>query len=319
MDLSDEPKLIQDLWHIIDQDVYAWLPVWGEPRCGKTTICLLSMYKVYKDWDDVLAAIVFNLNQFIYKLRKGEPRLFPTRTKPCHMRVPILLIDDFASSCGKAKTQHEKSWDVVKGSWDVLGTRVGVIFASMVEPTSPTQQLLLKYTHEIKVERLADNTRIYKYDRCNREQDFRGWKTRQKKDWLETQEFGQVPLDVYKQYDEMRMSLVDEVLVSITDTMVDDTLSSVIRRLEPIDIQLMEFIKLKGPINYHSIYETVGRKKGKNAMSRCKARGLVVPKRQKGHHYIYDLTDFGYEVLKELEKPKEEPHGKLLKPLKIVT
>jgi len=208
--LKDEPRLIQDLWRIINYDSYAWIPIWGKGRCGKTSLAMRMMYKIYGDWDLVLNAIVFNLGQLLYKMSKGEPKLFPTVTEPTHMRVPVLLIDDFAAQCGKARTQHERVWDLFKGSFDTLGTRIGVLLATMIEPTSPTQQLLLKYTHEIMVTALSPKKRIYKYDTCQRQQDYGGWKTRQKKDWIEEQEFAKVPLDVYKQYDEMRQSLVDE-------------------------------------------------------------------------------------------------------------
>jgi len=259
------------------------------------------MYKIYQNWEDVLSAIVFNLNGFIYKLRKGEPRLFPTTTKPTHYRVPILLIDDFASGCGKAKTQHEKSWDIVKGSWDVLGTRVGVILATMVEPTSPTNQLLLKYTHEIMVTRLKDKTRIYKYDTCKRQQDFAGWKARQKKDWVEEQEFGEVPIKWYKRYDEMRMSLVDQVFVSITDTMVDDTLGATLKRMTPMDHRLLSTIYKQGPLSSHALKKALGAE-GLQACVRCKARGLVLSKRARTKtYYVHDLTDFGLEALKANE------------------
>jgi hypothetical protein len=110
MNLENEPRIVQDFWNIVNYDRYAWIPIWGSGRCGKTTLALNLMFKIYQDWDMVLNGIVFNLSQLIYKLRKGEPKLFPTIKKPCHMRVPILLIDDFASGCGKAKTQHEKAW-----------------------------------------------------------------------------------------------------------------------------------------------------------------------------------------------------------------
>lgn len=300
-DLTKEPKLIQDLWTIINNDSWAWMPFWGPARCGKTTLAMLTMYKIYKNWDDVLSAIVFNLNGFIYKLQKGEPRLFPTTTKPCHMRVPILLIDDFASGCGKAKTQHEKSWDIVKGSWDVLGTRVGVILATMVEPTSPTSQLLLKYTHEVMVTRINDKKRIYKYDSCRREQDYAGWRARQKKDWIEEQEFGVVPLKVYKEYDQMRMSLVDQVFVSITDTMVDDTLDTTLKRMSPMDHKLLRAIVENGPLSGHMLKKLLGTQ-GQQASIRCKARGLVLSRRARGKaYYVHDITDFGLEVLKANE------------------
>jgi len=298
--LNEEPKVIQDFWHIINKDWYAWVPIWGEGRCGKTTLAMLLMYKIYKDWDDVLNAIIFNLSSLIYKMRKGEPKLFPTTTKPCHMRVPILLIDDFASQCGKAKTQHEKSWDLFKGNFDVLGTRIGILLATMIEPTSPTQQLLLKYTHEIMIEVENDDKRFYKYDRCRKQQDYRGWKHRQKKDWIEEQEFGKVPLDVYKQYDQMRMSLVDEAFVSIGDAMAFDTIGQALKRMEPIHFRLLTFVKTVGMINHHKLTDEFG-KEGQKAMSWLKSYGLMVPVRKGEAYYNYDITDLGVDVLKEVE------------------
>jgi len=298
--LKDEPRLVQDLWNIINKDGYAWIPIWGKARCGKTSLAMRIMYKIYGNWDDVLNGIVFNLNQLLYKIKRGEPKLFPTVTKPCHMRVPILLLDDFASSCGKAKTQHERVWDLFKGSFDTLGTRIGVLLGTMIEPTSPTQQLLLKYTHEIMVTKLSDNTRIYKYDTCTRQQDYGGWKTRQKKDWIEEQEFVMPPLKYYKQYDEMRMSLVDETFVTMQDQMSEDSVDDLIRKIEPIDHTLIRLIKKRGPIHHHVLTKEFG-EQGKEAMVRCKARGLIVPRRKSASYYTYDITDLALDVIKKSE------------------
>jgi len=300
---EQQPRIITDLWNIIHYDSTAWIPIWGKGRCGKTTVAMLLMYAIYKDWDDVLNAIVFNLNQLIYKMRKGEPKLFPTITKPIHMRVPVILIDDFAASCGKAKTQHEKVWDLFKGSFDTLGTRIGVLLATMIEPTTPTEQLLLKYTHEVMVTVAGPTKRIYKYDICSRQQDFRGWRARQRKEWIEEQEFGRIPLDVYEQYDEMRMSLVDEVFVAMQDQMSEDTVSGIIKRMEPIDYNLLQFIKTVGPIHHHKLKDEFG-DKGKQALVRCKARGLIVPRRKSRAYYVYDLTDVALDVLKTCESSK---------------
>jgi len=186
--IKEEPRIVQDIWHEINNDGYMWMPIWGEARSGKSTMALMLLYKVYKDWDDVLGAIVFNLNDLLHKMRKGEPRLFPTVTKPTHMRLPIVLWDDFAARSGKAQTQHERAWDIFKGAFDTLGTRMAVLVATMVNPRSPTEQILQKYTHEILVEKLSDGTRVYKYDKCKVQQDFHGWSARQNKDWQEIQE-----------------------------------------------------------------------------------------------------------------------------------
>lgn len=300
MNLKEQPKLVQDVVHTIEQDRYMWVPVWGEPRCGKTTLCMLVGHVVYADWDKVLGCIVFNLNGLLYRMQKGEPCLFPTVVKPCHMRIPFLIYDDFASQSGKAQTQYSVAWDHFKGSFDVLGTRVACLFASMVSPRSPTQQIMEKYTHEIHVEFGPDNTRIYKYDKCQQQQDFKGWRARQKKDWIEVQEFTEVPLDVFKEYDEVRTALVDEVIQSMQDVMADDSLERIMKRVEPIDISLLSLIKDSGPIHHHKLTNEFG-VKGREAMTRCKARGLITPQRVSGGYYKYDITNLALQLLKALE------------------
>ena len=46
------------------------------------------------------------------------------------------------------------------------------------------------------------------------------------------------------------------------------------------------------------------------AVTRCKARGLIIPVRVGPNYYKYDVTDLGLELLKErarLDKQKEIP------------
>jgi len=295
--LDNQTRLIHDVIYAIENDRYMWLPIWGEPRCGKTTLCLLVGYAVYQDWDKVLGSVVFNLNGLLYKMQHGEPCLFPTVVKPIHMRIPYLIYDDFASQSGKAQTQYSIAWDHFKGSFDVLGTRLACLFASMVSPRSPTQQIMEKYTHEVRVEFGENGKRVYKYDRCHTQQDFYGWRARQKKDWLEVCEFGKVPLDVFKEYDELRLGLVDEVIQSMQDVMVDDSLDRVMKRMEPIDYNLLKLIKASGPIHHHKLTDEFG-VKGRQAMVRCKARGLITPIRMTEGYYKYDLTSLGFDLLK---------------------
>lgn len=102
------------------------------------------------------------------------------------------------------------------------------------------------------------------------------------------------------QYDEMRLSLVDGTFVAITDSMTEDTVEAVIRRLDPIDYQLIRLIQSSGPINHHRLKSELG-EKGLKSMARCKARGLVVPVRKSQAYYSYDITDFALEVLKASE------------------
>jgi len=298
--MSEENVLVRDLYDIIDNDKYAWIVCWGPPRYGKSTLCLLLAYWIYKDWDKVLDCIVFNLNQLLYKLERGIPERWPTRNQ-LHDRTPLLIWDDFACHAGKAKTQHERSWDIFKGAFDSLGTKLGVLIANMVTPSSPTQQLTEKYSHELYV---YSRGRC-KYDRVKHQQDYYNFRTRQNKEWLCDFEFAEVPKDVFKQYDEMRCSLADEVLVSIKDVMAVTEVETIVKRVKPIDVNLLRLIDEKGPTYSKAILEELGAE-SRDALVRLKARGLIVPRRESAHYYKYDMTDLGVSVLEALnrEKPK---------------
>jgi hypothetical protein len=275
-----------------------WCVVWGEQRTGKTSLQMQIAYSVYKDWDKVLQCFVFNLGGLLYKLDKGEPERIPTTNK-LHMRVPLVIYDDFGGQSNKAETQHDFSWDVFKGGFDLLGTQVAVILASMVDPTEPTFQIMQKYTHELFLPQRG----VYKYDKVVWGQDYKGWKPRRSKDWIETNNFLPIPRDVYVQYDEMRLSLVEEMKQRIQDAIAESRTDQILKRLLDVDIKLMETIQARGPTYYEKICEEVGID-SKEALIRCKARSLIVPVRKESGYYKYDLTDLGYEILDALKKEK---------------
>jgi hypothetical protein len=257
-------------------------------------------YKVYKDWDKVLDCIVFNLNQLLYKLQNGVPAKFPTRNG-LHMRVPLIIWDDFGAHSNKAKTQHERGWDTFKGAFDTLGTKLAVLVANMVSPTEPTQQLVDKYSHELWVYKRGH----CKYDRVKQQQDFRSWHSRQSKEWLSDFEFGEIPKDVFKEYDEMRCGLADEVLFSINETMATTQTDQIVKRIQQVDVDILKTLRRFGCTYYNKIKENV---EGDitEGMIRLKSRGLIVPRREESNYYRYDITPLGFSVLDELKKIADE-------------
>jgi hypothetical protein len=275
-----------------------WCVVWGEQRTGKTSLQMQIAYAVYHDWDEVLQCFVFNLGGLLYKLDKGEPERIPTTNK-LHMRVPLVIYDDFGGQSNKAETQHNPAWDIFKGGFDLLGTQVAVILASMVDPTEPTFQIMQKYTHELFLPQRG----VYKYDKVVWNQDYKGWKPRKTKDWIETNNFLPIPRDVYVQYDEMRLSLVEEMKQRIQDAIAESRTDQILKRIPEVDIKLLETIQARGPTYYEKICEEVG-VDSKDALIRCKARSLIVPVRKESGYYKYDLTDLGYEILEAIKKEK---------------
>jgi hypothetical protein len=297
--MRDKIPLLRDIWNAILLDSWMWIVVWGKPRTGKTTVQLKAGYDVYGDWDLTLQAFVFNLNGILYKMKKGEPCRIPT-LNGLHMRVPLILPDDFGAQCNKAKTQHEPAWDIVKGAWDTLGTKVAVMMASMGSPAGITLQLQEKYTHEVYL----DRNQHAKYDAVDWQQNYGGWQAMQNKTWLHEFDIEHAPIDVYKEYDEMRLSLVDELMQQIDDAQIENEGLKTFRRLTRIDIEFIEMMQQKGQICSDWVYEPEN-EKWREVLKRCKARGIVVPVRH-GTKYWYDLTDFGYNIYTLIQAKQQE-------------
>jgi len=295
--MTELPQIVKDCLDAIHNDNWMYVCVWGPPRCGKSTFCMDLMYYIYKAWEKVLNANVFNLNQLLYKMNHGIPERWPTLNK-LHMRIPILNWDDFAAHSGKAKTQHERSWDIFKGAFDTLGTKIGVLLVNMVSPRSPTQQLQEKYTHEIWIPYKGH----YKYDKVKWRQDFKGWKAQMSKDWIDEDDFDPMPMDHFKQYDALRMDLADEVLQVVQDSLVDTHMSSLAKSVKAIDLDLLRLITERGPIHQ----KVIDSAEMKRALIRCKARGLIIPVRVKDTYYKHDITNLGRELLSYKEEPIEK-------------
>jgi len=296
------PTVVKDMLSAIHDDRYMWVVIWGEARTGKSDLGLLILYYIYKDWKKVLNAITFNLSQTVYKIKHNLPELWPTKNQ-LHMRIPSLLWDDFGAHSNKAKTQHDRAWDTFKGGFDVLGTRIGVLMATMIEPSEPTQQLQNKFTHELWVFKRGRA----KYDRYHAQQDYKTFRARGRKTWIDTFDFDLIPDEVFKEYDQMRQALADEVLVAIEDTMVETHLGYLMKRLDPLDYQLMKRIRDSGPVYHKQVYEDFGRELGKKVLTRLKSRGVISPVRDLQTGYgKYDMNDIGFEILKVLATKQEQ-------------
>jgi hypothetical protein len=245
-------------------------------------------------------------------MKRGLPAQILTNNG-LHNRVPVFILDDFGATSNKAKTQHLPAWDVFKGAFDTYSTRVAIILGNMLVPTEPTYQIYQKFTHELFV-----TTRgTAKYDAVDWQQDYGGWQARQNKQWIQDFTFGKVPDDVYKQYDEQRCAIADELDQQIDDIEADTVITSVLKRLQSLDIELMELLEHKGQVNYEFLYTDCGNK-FHDALIRGKSRSLIVPIR-KGTSYWYDLTDLGFQVLYAWRQQRETNETlKSLKPLETL-
>lgn len=289
----EEYQVLRDIANAVLHDSWMNIVIWGQPRTGKTTLQMRLAYAVLQDWDLVLDSFVYNLIELLAHMERGIPCRV-TSLNNLHSRVPFIMPDDLGAHGNKAKTQHERAWDILKGSIDTYGTQIAIWLSSMGNPDSLTEQLQSKYTHEIYVDRRGHA----KYDVIEWQQNFSGWQPRRKKAWLQEFDFENVPMDVYKQYDEKRLQLVQDLNQLIKDAMVDDEAFKLLRRLERKDFELLGKLKDAPVLRVHITDEGFG-----EVAKRCKARGLVIPTRKPGiTSYYYDITDLGLEVHKLHEK-----------------
>lgn len=172
--------------------------------------------------------------------------------------------------------------------------------ASMGTPSGITQQLQEKYTHEVFVDKRGHA----KYDEVDWQQNFGGWQAMQNKHWLHEFDFTPAPRDVYKEYDELRQSLVDELMQQIDDAQIENEGLKVFKRLTTEDIEFIELMQQKGQISNDWINRPEN-EKWKEVLKRCKARGIVVPARH-GTAYWYDLTDFGYNMISLIQAQEQK-------------
>ena len=229
-------------------------------------------------------------------MKDGKPETWPT-ANGLHSRVPFLLWDDQSVSGNKASTQHSSAWDEFKGAFDCLGTRIGVLLCTMVDASALTSQLQGKYNLEIFV----NSKGKYKYDRVIWRQDFNGFRVIMKKEWIENGSFDPIPLNIYKEYDELRRDLTDQAFVRLEDALSMDTVDQMLKILKPSDISLLRLIENQGPVKYDTAKDELG-EEYKNTLTRCKARSLVIPTHLGNNNYKLDLSSIGFDVLTALDK-----------------
>ena len=124
---------------------------------------------------------------------------------------------------------------------------------------------------------------------------------RRKKEWLDEFEFTRIPMDVYKEYDEHRLELVDLLNQLIKDRMIESDGARIISRLDDKDRFLLHKISEAGRLPYTWFLEKEN-VAFRQVVKKAKARSLVIPIKKGKNTYYYDLTDFGQEVVNTLKQ-----------------
>jgi len=186
-----------------------------------------------------------------------------------------------------------------------ISKRIAHDLSKSINPCYIIPDLLNERDEEVrnKIERciLESTSHIYR-EKANKPYVIRGHKT-----WIDTFDFDLIPDDVFKEYDQMRQALADEVLVAIEDTMVETHLGYLMKRLDPLDYKLMKKIRDSGPVYHKQVYEDFGRDLGKKVLTRLKSRGVISPVRDLETGYSkYDMNDIGFEILKVLATKQQQ-------------
>jgi hypothetical protein len=122
-----------------------------------------------------------------------------------------------------------------------------------------------------------------------------------KKECIEYGHFDPIPMNIYKEYDELRMDLTDQAFVRLEDAMANDTVDQLLKILKPSDIQLIRLIDSNGPIRYDTAKDKLG-EDYKLTLTRCKARSLVIPTNLGNNNYKLDLSSIGRDILAALDQ-----------------
>lgn len=297
---NTDTRLLTDTYDAVYSDDFNFIIFWGPARKSKTTLAGWVLHNMYNnDWNKVLMSFAWNLDQVITRIEKGIPEKIWTTNK-FHNRVPGVCWDDFAASSGKATSQYDKSFDELKGGFDVMGTSIANIMLTMLDPASITNQLMWKYTHEVQLLEKG----VYKYDSVTFQQDFHGWKPRVKKIPIETNTFDKWPTWVYQEYDQIRMSLVPQVFQRIRDAQKISKIDTLLQLVNAEDLNLLRLIQVKGPLTISILADEIG-ENGKTIINRCKSRSLINPMRCGDNYYKMELGYLGIEVLKTLDKDRD--------------
>jgi hypothetical protein len=75
--------------------------------------------------------------------------------------------------------------------------------------------------------------------------------------------------------------------------MATTQVETIVKRIQKIDVDLLNRLKSRGPTYHKAIYSEFG-DSSHDALIRLKSRGLIVPRREESGYYKYDITELGF-------------------------
>lgn len=193
--------------HAAKEGKYATVSIWGEQGSGKSNRLLQQGYWVYQDWDKVLKNLVFKPLDLKAKLK----------SIPKGTRYPWIGWDDvgvhYTNMAFKTKVEEYEAIDAV---WTSLRVKCSVVSITIPNITRLAKNLKDNVSHEV----FMGPNQMEQVQRIVRLQSFNRLDAETFKVLIEGPRpfiLFDVPLDVFNEYNEMRLELTEEALDLMDD------------------------------------------------------------------------------------------------------
>jgi len=209
------------LRHAVESQGYETVLIHGVQGSGKSNRMLQQGYWIYRDWDKVLANIVFKPADFVKKLQ----------SIPMGKRIPWIGFDDVGVHYPSSKFKTDvKQYEAIDATWAAIRTK-----CSVISLTIPLLDRLAKNIKDnVSFEVYIGRNQMELVERIVRLPSFDRMETRLFKILVEgPRKFNlyDVPKDVFKEYWDMRLRLTEEALESLaqaTDLEVEEGYTPII-------------------------------------------------------------------------------------------
>jgi len=241
--------LLEELRRCNAEDDFVFLPFWGKPRKGKSTLALILLNYLLGGWDDVLHYFVYNLPELLtlmYETRREKKIL------------PLIVWDDFGVHGGKRTKSFDQAHKSFSELFDAIGKLCHGLVATGNRPDGTIPALRERYHGEV----LVDPRGHFNYVSYE-------WKLAYylpgqpyfAKIWVEESDFGKVPDEIYKKYDEDRVRLLDVKMAEVEGMLSANTsIKNQTFKMTDIDIDILKKIAIaaKGSVRDDHLKNGIG-------------------------------------------------------------
>ena len=176
--------------------------MWGELGSGKSNLCLQLAYVIYRDWDIVLSRVCVNRADLLNLYRTVREKF---------ERIPLVILDDVTTMLPRSLWQEDRElYTLFQKFLGVVRPKISGLIVNLPDLSWLHESLFEVMNFEVNV---TPNQK-YQVQRFYREVDpFHNQKVKFMKILVEYSDFKleDVPKDVYKEYFEKRVTMIDDV------------------------------------------------------------------------------------------------------------